>query len=68
MAVNYPFLFRSLIWSSCCIYLWRTALIRRDGERRGRTDTALRFVGALIALWLAVVAVGRGFGLFNYLF
>lgn len=68
MTVNYPFLFRSVIWSGCSIYLWRTALSRKDGERRGRTDTALRFLGTLITLWLAVVAIGRGFGLFNYLF
>jgi hypothetical protein len=64
MPLNYPFLLRSVIWSGCSIYLWRSAL----AERRSKADRVLRVIGALITLWLAVVAIGRGFGLFHYLF
>ena len=64
MPLNYPFLLRSVIWSGCSVYLWWSAL----AERRSKTDRVLRVIGALISLWLAVVAIGRGFGFFQYLF
>jgi len=68
MLLNYPFLLRSVFWSGCSIYLWRSALFPNSGRPLGKTDRVLRVVGALITLWLAVVAIGRGFGLFQYLF
>ena len=64
MPLNYPFVLRSVIWSGCSVYLWRSVL----AERRSKTDRVLRVIGALITLWLAVVAIGRGFGFFQYLF
>lgn len=68
MPLNYPFLLRSVFWSGSSIYLWRTALFPRYGRPLGKADRVLRVVGALITLWLAVLAIGRGFGLFQYLF
>ena len=67
MALNYPFLFRFLLWSACSFYLWRTSLFPGNEERRGKLDRFIRFFGA-ITTWLAVVAFGRGFGLFRYVF
>lgn len=64
MPLNYPFLLRSVVWSGCSVYLWRSAL----AGSRSKTDRVLRVIGALITLWLAVVAIGRGFGYFQYLF
>lgn len=64
MPLNYPFLLRSVIWIGCSVYLWRSVL----AGSRSQTDKVLRVIGALITLWLAVVAIGRGFGLFHYLF
>jgi hypothetical protein len=68
MHANYAFLFRFLIWGGCSFYLWRSALLPRNAEPRGRLDRVLRFVGAIITSWLAVVAIGRGLGFFHYLF
>ena len=56
MPLNYLFLLRSVISNGCSIYLWRSVLV----ERRSKTDRVLRVIGALITLWLAVVAIGRG--------
>ena len=67
MPLNYPFLLRSVFWSGCSIYLWRSALFPNyggPGRPLGKTDRVLRVVGALITLWLAVVAIVRGCGLF----
>jgi hypothetical protein len=68
MQLNYGYLVRFLLWSACSLYLWRSALLPRNGEPRGTFDRALRFIGAVITSWLAIVALGRGFGLFHYLF
>jgi len=68
MHLNYPFLFRFLLWSTCSFYLWRSALLPRNREPRGRFDRSLRFIGAIITSWLAIVAMRRGIGLFHYLF
>jgi hypothetical protein len=68
MHLNYAYLLRFLLWSACSLYLWRSALVPKNGEPRGRFDRAIRFIGAVITSWLAVVALGRGLGLFHYLF
>jgi hypothetical protein len=48
--------------------MWRSALVPKMGSPYGRFDRALLFIGAVIAAWLAIVALGRGFGLFHHLF
>jgi hypothetical protein len=40
----------------------------QEWEPRRRFDRSLCFIGAVITAWLAIVALGRGFGLFHYLF
>jgi hypothetical protein len=68
MHLNYSFLVRFLFWAACSFYLWRSALAPVNTEPRGKLDRALRVVGAIITSWLAVVAIGRGLGLFRYFF
>jgi hypothetical protein len=66
MNPQYSFIVRFLVWSACSFYLWRTALVPRNAEQRQSFNRSLRFLGALITLWLAIVALGRSFGLFRY--
>jgi hypothetical protein len=66
MNPQYSFIVRFLVWSACSLYLWRTALVPKNEEPRGKFDRSLRFLGAMITSWLAIVAIGRSFGFFRY--
>ena len=68
MHLDYSFFPRFLLWSACSVYLWRRALAPRNREPRGRFERSLGLIGALLTSWLAFVALGRGLGLFQYLF
>src|SRR5437588_5777009 len=46
-----------LVLGGCSIYLWRSALVPKDREPRGKLDRSLRFIGAIITSWLAIVAL-----------
>jgi hypothetical protein len=68
MHLDYVYLARFLLWGAFSFYLWRSFLIPRNSEPRSKLDRSLRFVGAIITSWLAIVALGRGSVCFNYLF
>jgi hypothetical protein len=59
MNLNYLFLFRFFLWSAGSVYLFRTALVPRNAARLSKLDRSLRFLGAIIMLWLAIIAMGR---------
>lgn len=67
MRLDYLFLVRFLAWGVCSFYLWRSALVPKDAQPKGKFDRSLRLLGAVITAWLALVAMGRGLGLFRYL-
>jgi len=66
MKAQYSLIFRFVLWGAFSVYLWRTALAPRSSDPRGTFDRFIRALGGVITLWLALVALGRYWGLLSY--
>lgn len=56
---------RLFLFASGAVYLWRSALLPRNGEPKGRFDRGLRIFGGLLLSALVIYLVGFGLGLYG---
>jgi hypothetical protein len=57
--------FRLLLFASGAVYLWRSGLLPKNGEPKGRLDRGLRIFGAVLLSAVVIYFVGFGLGLYG---